>query len=449
VSTPGWVRRLRHPPSTVRLRLTLLYGGLFLVCGAGLLAITYTLVDNAGNQSGPSAFIGPFNQPDKVNPVFPGQTRSAGPHQTLNQSKKPADKRATLPPPIRQLLRSAKGANAVRVVVRSQQLADEHQLIVESAIALAIMAIISTLLGWFVAGRALRPLRVMTTATHEISAASLHQRLNMPGPRDELRALADTIDGLLGRLERSFAAQRRFVMNASHELRTPLTAVRALLEMVLTDPDATVETYREACHQVLEENHQQEELIEALLALAQGQRGITRRETIDLVVVVAAGLDATRSRAAARSLEVAAELEPAALAGDQRLIARLVSNLLVNAVVHNVDGGRVSVAVGTVGGEAMLSVTNTGTEVPADQIGRLLEPFQRLAPDRVGPGLGLGLSIVQAIADAHDADLVVRPADGGGLTVVVRFASALDAIEPAYPDGSEPVRTRAPDRVSA
>jgi signal transduction histidine kinase len=422
------VRRLPHPPTTVRLRLTLLYGALFLACGAGLLTITYTLVDNAGFQRGPT-FVGTPGPPNQASIPSNAQARST-----------------KLPPPLQRILRSRAGRNAVHFVVADQRLADQHQLIIESAIALAIMAIISTGLGWVVAGRVLRPLRVMTSATREISAANLHERLDMPGPRDELRQLADTIDGLLGRLEGTFIAQRRFVMNASHELRTPLTAVRALLEMVLDDPAATVETYRETCQQVLDENRQQEELIDALLTLAQGQRGISHPEALDLSMIVREALDAQRGKIAARELQVEPTLTAAPLTGDRRLLARLVSNLLENAIVHNVPGGRIRLQVRVLGGAAELAVANSGPLVPSAEIERLLEPFQRMAAERVGPrtGLGLGLSIVAAIAEAHDATLDVSPGEAGGLSVTVRFPETPATSRPPASDAvaTEPEVTR-------
>jgi signal transduction histidine kinase len=428
VAASGWAHRLRHPRTTVRLRLTLLYGALFLACGAGLLAITYTLVDNAGFQHGPT-FVGTPGPPNQVNIPPRAQARTT-----------------KLPPPLQRILRSRAGRNAVHFVVADQRLADQHQLIIESAIALAIMAIISTGLGWLVAGRVLRPLRVMTTATRDISAANLHERLDMPGPRDELRQLADTIDGLLGRLEGTFIAQRRFVMNASHELRTPLTAARALLEMVLEDPAATVETYRETCQQVLDENRQQEELIDALLTLAQGQRGIGHAETMDLATIVREVLDAQQRKIAERELQVELTLTAAPLTGDRRLLARLVSNLLENAIVHNARGGRINLQVRVVGGAAELAVANSGPVVPSAEIERLLEPFQRMTAERVGPrtGLGLGLSIVAAIAEAHDATLDVVPGEAGGLSVTVRFPDTpTTSRAPGRDDvGAEPEVTR-------
>ncbi len=327
-----------------------------------------------------------------------------------------------LPAPIQRLLRTTEGQKALGEVVITQRVADLHQLIIESAIALALMAILSTALGWVVAGRVLRPLRTMTTTTQEISEANLNRRLAMSGPPDELRQLADTIDGLLARLEGAFDAQRRFVANASHELRTPLTAVRALLEMVLSDPHATVGTFRATCEQVLEESEQEEQLIDALLTLAQGQRGIDHAETFDLAAVVREVMDSREGAATASGLTVSHSLEPATISGDARLVARLASNLVDNAIGHNVPDGRLSVRVRATD-TATLTVTNTGPAVPPEAVERILQPFQRVAGDRTGhrDGLGLGLSIVAAIASAHDAALAVRARPEGGLDVEVRF----------------------------
>jgi signal transduction histidine kinase len=258
----------------------------------------------------------------------------------------------------------------------------------------------------------------------------------MQGPRDELRQLADTIDGLLERLQGTFNAQRRFIANASHELRTPLTASRALLEMVISDPTATVETFRTTCEEVLEEGEQQEQLIDALLALAHGQRGVVHREALDLAELAGDVLHTHRPQAAVRGVQLEVSLWPAALDGDRRLIERLVSNLLENAIRHNAPNGRVCLAVDTQAGRARLEVVNTGPLVPADEIDRLLQPFQRLAPDRISHqnGLGLGLSIVAAIANAHDATLDVHAGVDGGLKIEVRFPRAARRGHQATPD---------------
>jgi signal transduction histidine kinase len=326
-------------------------------------------------------------------------------------------------------LRSRAGKVVVGAVVQGQRISDLHQLEIWSGNALAIMAVISAMLGWLVAGRVLAPLRTITATTQQVSEANLYQRLAMPGPRDELRKLADTIDGLLERLQGAFDAQRRFVANASHELRTPLTAARAMLEMVLSDPDATVETFRETCKQTLEESEQQEQLIDALLALAQGQRGIEQHEPIELAALTGEVLQAHEADAAAKGLKLDVSLTRAVIAGDRRLIERLVSNLVENAIRHNVSGGQVHTLVEERTGRAVLAIANTGPLVPAGEVERLLQPFQRLAQDRVGHGygLGLGLSIVAAIATAHNAALDIRPREHGGLDVEVRFPLAPDS----------------------
>ena len=431
----GTAGRLRHPRTTVRWRLTLLYGGLFLVCGAALLAITYKLVDHATVTNAPFRTVqagGPV--PSASPPNFYQRAPIIG------LSKSPPK---GLPEPIEKLLKTASGRSAVLSVGSVQRISDLHQLVIESSIALAIMAIISAALGWVVAGRVLAPLRTMTAATQQISEANLHERLAMEGPRDELKQLADTIDGLLARLEGAFDAQRRFVANASHELRTPLTAVRALVEMVLSDPRATVATFRTTCQHVLEESEQQEQLIDSLLALAQGQRGIAARERIDLAAIAGGVLRAHEGDAAARGVRVDASLEPAPIEGDRRLIERLVSNLVDNALRYNVPGGSARITVRAAGtGEIDLAIANTGGVVPAGEVDRLLQPFERLAGDRVGhgEGLGLGLSIVAAIASAHGAALDVTAGADGGLHANVRFARAPAAdLRAAPPPDSEAV----------
>jgi signal transduction histidine kinase len=442
--------RLCHPQTTVRWKLTLLYGGLFLVCGAALLGITYGLVAHAttapvlpnasfieksGIKVGSSGARGP-----QLYRAAAGPTSAQLPGGPSGQVGVPAN--------VERLIKSRAGGEVVRAVVRGQQISDLHQLELWSGIALAIMAVISGLLGWLVSGRVLRPLRTITVTTQQISEANLHERLALPGPRDELGKLADTIDGLLERLEGAFDAQRRFVANASHELRTPLTSARALLEMVLSDPDATIETFRRTCRQALEENEQQEELIDALLALAQGQRGIERREPIDLAALTGEVLNAHELEAAAQGLIVEAALTPAMIAGDGRLIKRLVSNLVDNAIRYNVPGGEIQVRVQARGSQPVLGIANTGPRVPEEDIERLLAPFQRLAQDRVGhrDGLGLGLSIVVAIADAHGAALEIGPGEHGGLSVEVRF-TALPPESGTAPRGEPPAQRPArPDR---
>lgn len=335
--------------------------------------------------------------------------------------------------------------------------ADLHQFMIGSGIALAMMAGVALALGWWMAGRVLRPLRTMTVAARRISEHNLGARLAIQGPRDEMRDLAETIDALLSRLEGAFEAQRRFVANASHELRTPLTLSRALLEVALADATASGDTLRGACERVLAAQEDQERLIEALLVLARSQCGLERREPIDLAAVAMDVVETRDAEAAAHGVTLEVALPSARILGERRLVGRLVSNLVENAIRYNVPGGRVEVAAERAGGRVVLRVANTGPRVPPDQIGRLLQPFQRLAEGRGTrrDGLGLGLSIVAAIAQAHDARLQVRPGAEGGLDIEVAFPAAEDVLEApaaargeprgAVPPGSGPARQGRPD----
>jgi signal transduction histidine kinase len=417
----GITFQLRHPRTTVRWRLTLLYGGLFLVCGTALLAVTYGLVAHATRVSRPGpAFIRGIASGASL----PLKAVTIG--GTL-QWRVPAGPRTSVrPSQVRSVLHSGAGQVVVRVVGRKQRVSDLHQLELKSAIALAAMTVLSAALGWLVAGRVLRPVRAMTEATQAISESNLHRRLAVAGPPDELRTLGDTINGLLRRLEGAFDAQRLFVANASHELRTPLTASRALLEMVLSDPTATVAEFRTATREALEESDRQEQLIDALLALAQGQRGLDRREPVRLDEIAEDVLADASAEAAASGVDCHRMLAPATVCGDARLIERLVSNLVLNAIHHNVRGGELELTVTDRDGAPRLSISNSGPIVPVGELERLLTPFQRLTPDRVGDGqgFGLGLSIVSAIADAHTASLELTACAEGGLVVEVRFPRA-------------------------
>jgi signal transduction histidine kinase len=376
------------PRRSVRLRLTVLYGSLFVLSGAALLAIS-----NGWSYS--------------IRPAAPVPRAATAQQSPLAQAQ------AT----IRRLQFQV---NALSDQIHAIQ---PHRILIGSAIGMGVMAVVSVLLGWLVAGRILRPLRAMTAATRQISEDDLHRRLAMPGPDDELKELADTIDGLLARLQAAFDAQRNFVANASHELRTPLTVERAMLEVALADPAATASTLRSTCQDVLAAGQEQERLIEALLTLARSQSGLDRREPFDLAGLAMRVLEARKGEARTRELHVDAALAPAPAVGDPRLAERLVANLTDNALRYNVPGGRVEVTTGTRGGRAIVIVTNTGPTVPGDQVGRLLQPFQRLSPDRAGEpgGSGLGLSIVTAIAKAHGAAVSARPGRDGGLTIEVTF----------------------------
>jgi signal transduction histidine kinase len=294
-----------------------------------------------------------------------------------------------------------------------------------------VASIIAVVGGWVTAGRVLRPLRAIIATAQEISATSLHRRLGKAGADDEFTDLAETLDSVFERLEAAFASQRRFVANASHELRTPLAAERALLQVALADPDATADTLREACREVLALGVAQERLVDALLTLASSEQGVEQDEPVDLAAIAAAALRRRSAEAKVRGVQVGSALGPAVGAGDPRLAESLVANLVDNAVRYNIDGGWIEVSTATVRGAARLTVRNTGPVVPAAEVARLLQPFQRLEGQRIGRseayghGHGLGLAIVQAIATAHGADLRVLSRPDGGLDVTVDFRPGL------------------------
>ena len=299
-----------------------------------------------------------------------------------------------------------------------------HQLFVGSAVALAVLIPIAVAGGWFVAGRFLGPLRAITATARAISAGNLHQRLDLGEPADELTELGHILDDLFARLEASFHAQRHFVANASHELRTPLAGLRTLLEVTLADPDADAATLRSACEEALSLGGHQERLVQALLALATSERGVTCRDTLDLADVVAGVLASRRDQATERGIDLAERLRPSVTAGDPRLIESLIANLIDNAIRHNHPDGHVQITTETSGPYASVTVTNSGPVIAEDQLQRLLQPFQRLSPDRDNrhTGYGLGLAIVNAVTQAHHATLTTTARTQGGLTITVRFA---------------------------
>jgi signal transduction histidine kinase len=383
--------RARLPRRTIRLRLALLYGGVFFISGAILLALIYGAVANthhAYTQVVPAPLI---------------VSRSS-------QAQIPQ-----LPPGVRSI--------HVSVVDSHQRIADLQVLAIVSVIALVLMAAVSMGLGWLIAGRVLRPLRTITTAARDISATNLHQRLALEGPNDEFKELGDTFDGLLGRLEASFQSQRQFVANASHELRTPLARLKTLAQVALSDPDASVESLRAAHERVLVSEQQLEGLIGALLTLASSARNLDHCEPVNLMAVTEGVIAARHQEIEHRDLVLNATLHGARLEGNRQLIEQLVANLLDNAIDHNVAGGRVDVSTTTREGQAILSVANDGPVIAAEELDRLQQPFQRLGADRIshGDGHGLGLSIVYAIATAHEASLAVNPQPAGGLHVTISF----------------------------
>jgi signal transduction histidine kinase len=402
---------VRLPRYTIRLRLAVLYGGVFMITGALLLTLIFLTVRSSAHGVIASA-------------------QSAVVHVTVKHGAHPTPPEGTLTVrPESLALKSARAQahqlGALAVDVNNHDL---HQLLIWSLVALAIMVAASMALGWVIAGRVLRPLRVITTAARELSASNLHERLALEGPNDELRELGDTFDELLGRLEASFEAQRQFVANASHELRTPLTLERAILEVTLADPDANVASLRAACGRVLAIGEQQEHTIDALLTLARSERGVERRQPLSLDRTTDAVLGERRDEITRRGLRLDTNLEHAPTIGDPRLIEHLLANLLDNAIQHNTADGWIAVSTAVQAGQAVLTVSNGGPAVTSEEAEQLTRPFHRLGSARTGHGAGhgLGLSIVSAIAGAHGASLAVQPHPDGGLEVEVRFPAAGD-----------------------
>ncbi len=395
------LRSLRFAPlrrRSARFRLTALYCSLFFPSGVALVAITYVVIVLFRSQK----IIAPLVR----------STRLVGAHRGAIA--------AGLAPPV---VRTVATGGAATVTIAHEITLDYDQFLVASAIVLVALIAVSVLIGWLAAGRVLRPLRVMTTTTRQISERNLHERLALSGPEDELKHLGDTIDGLLARLEAAFDSERRFVANASHELRTPLMLSQTLLQVALADPALSLDSLRVACVEAIDAGKDQAQLIDTLLTLARSQRGLDQREQVDLRALVGELINAHAHAAAARGLQLDAALDQAEVSGDGQLIARLVSNLLDNAVRYNSRGGRVKLELTAGTSEATVTVTNTGAPVPPEEISRLLEPFQRAAAERIASphGLGLGLSIVAEIAKAHGARLEIDPRLEGGLTVAVSF----------------------------
>jgi signal transduction histidine kinase len=450
----------RLPRRTARLRLTVLYGAAFLACSAIVLAVVgFLLYRNAAHLSPsgqstsstavatanfhgrvPVGDVRPAGRYDIVKvpvKVPAADVQPAGAYDVLKASVPVSAAVGTKPPALTAAQRAQLYSEAKFTVTY-----DIERILIISAIALAVIAVAAAAIGWIIAGRVLRPLRTINTAARRISASSLHERLAMGGPDDELKELADTLDSLFARLEASFAAQRRFAADASHELRTPLTRERTLLQVTLADPASTAGTWEAVSQELLASNAEQEHLIEALLTLASSEAGTGDRRPADLAAITRAALHA---RPATDGLNVQSDIQPADLDGDPLLIQQLVTNLIDNAVRHNVPGGDIQISTKTRDGRAVLSVTNSGQVVPAGEVDRLFQPFQRLGPRpaRRDGGHGLGLSIVRAIVTAHAATITAQPRPGGGLAIDVTFPAPV----PAPPQIRGP-RAVHPSRVS-
>jgi len=404
VKMPGFLRQ-----RPVRLRLALIYSGLFLLAGAVLLTVTYGLVANtlpAGVSSNLAAKAARFANSDS----FPGLKtckQNATSPQATEKCKQEAMQAA-------QRIAADAAANA-----RSQTL---NHLLDYSLAALALMTVVSAVLGWIVAGRALRPVHAITAAARRASEQNLSERIALAGPADELKELADTFDAMLARLEAAFASQRRFVANASHELRTPLAVMRAAIDVTLAKPERTPEQLEAMAAEVRQATEQAERLVEALLTLARSDRGQGPRSALDMAVFAEDALDAAAPAIRASSLRVMSALEPAPAMGDPVLVERLVANLIDNAVRHNVADGWIEVSTGGRDGMAQLSVANGGPVIDEAEVASLFEPFRRLCPHQghgARDGVGLGLSIAESVVAAHRGQITMRPLPEGGLRILV------------------------------
>ena len=303
-----------------------------------------------------------------------------------------------------------------------QHSSDRHQLLIAAGVALAIMAGLSLALGWLVAGRFLRPLRTITTAAREISATNLHQRLNLAGPDDELKELGDTFDALLARLERSFAFERQFVANASHELRTPLAGMRTSLDVAMAKPGPVPSQFRTLADRLGRELDHVDRLLESFLTLAQTQQGpLADQSTVSLADLARLAIE--RHTDAISTMRLTVEQQPANawVGGSQTLLARMIDNVIDNAIGHNQPGGWVRVTTTVEDTRARVVVENSGPVLDPGEVKQLTQPFRRIGAERTGQddGAGLGLAIVASITEVHGGTLELAAIEDGGLRVAI------------------------------
>ncbi|MEV5438944.1 HAMP domain-containing sensor histidine kinase [Streptomyces sp. NPDC052682] len=395
---PTWDPR-RPAPSfpwlrpTIRIRLTLLYGGMFLIAGILLLSIIYLFAANALNVGSDLPFQ-----------ILSG-SRVSSETCNLGTTSLPADELN----------------HALNECVNEQRQHALDNLLSRSLLTLLGLAIIAFAFGYAMAGRVLSPLGRITRTARAVAGSDLSRRIELDGPDDEFKELADTFDDMLERLQRAFTAQQRFVGNASHELRTPLAINRTLLEVHLSDPKAPVEL-QQLGKTLLATNERSEQLVEGLLLLARSDNQIVERKPVDLAEVAAQAIDQVHAEAEAKGVKIRGERRAAVVQGNGVLLERIALNLVQNAVRYNIaDHGWVEVTTDVQHGQAVLVVSNTGPVVPAYEIDNLFEPFRRLRTERTGSdkGVGLGLSIVRSVARAHGGHIYAQPREGGGLVMRV------------------------------
>ncbi|HSC04395.1 MAG TPA: HAMP domain-containing sensor histidine kinase [Solirubrobacteraceae bacterium] len=382
---------MRRPAPTIRLRMTALYGLVFLVTGAVLLTIGYEHVRH--NLNGPGDYRRELQRLGVVPQGFFGRPSLGAPGST-----------------------GARIADAIRAQLRADAL---HRLLIEYVVALGAMTIVSVVAGWLLAGRALRPLRDITATARRVSGENLGERIGLKGPADELKELADTFDGMLARLDGAFASQRHFVANASHEMRTPLAIMRTEVDVSLADPDATVDDLRRMGDAVRETIDRCERLIEGLLMLARSEAATGREEPVDLAGLAADCITDLRARAEEAHVEMQDDLMPAWTRGEPALLERMIANLIDNGIRHNEPGGWLRVSTRSRDRRVHVTVSNGGPRIEAVDAATLTEPFRRL--ERGAGGFGLGLSIVRSVVTAHGGTLEVTARDEGGLVVQIEL----------------------------
>lgn len=395
--------------STVRWRLTVLYGALFLLAGLMLLAVSYLIVrQNIENE------IGREREQILTDLVEAG----ADPTVTDNIAN----------------FRLADGRTVAEVMadsalsVRSEAL---DELVVAYAIAIPLTVLVSLVLGWWAAGRALAPVTRLTVMARHLSEHNLDQRIALEGPTDELKELADTLDAMLARLEVAFQSQRRFAADVSHEIRTPLAIIKAEAEVTLGDGLST-ERERRLARAVLAATDRAESLVSSLLALGRSESTMLARGTVDLAELAGDVVGERIEAADAAAVQLELDLGTALVDGDPFLLERLLANLVDNGITHNIPQGWLRVAVDTAGSRVVLRVSNSGAPISADDIERITRPFERLAPER--PGFGLGMTIVRSVVEAHGGTVRLDARPGGGLDVTVE----LPALAAPAPRGGVP-----------
>ncbi len=394
-------------PQKVRTRLTLIYAALFFASGSALLGLTYGLVASSLPTQPPAGSMVTSQELSKLT-----QCKLA-----LGQAKS-----RPIPTSLQDRCSQAEEAYSAGTVagLQAQRQRALSDLLAFSLAGLAVLTVVSGGLGWFMSGRLLRPVRVITATARRASEQHLGERLALTGPRDELTELADTFDDMLERLDAAFATQRRFVANASHELRTPLTVMRTAIDVTLAKPSPTARQLADMAVRVRRTIDRAESMVEALLTLAASDQGELSTEFTDLATWAEDAIDAAAAEIERLDLHLDTKLDPAETTGDPQLLERMISNLVDNAVRHNEPGGWITLCTGASDAAVYLQIANSGRYIPDDVVPALFEPFRRMeARTGVRDGVGLGLSIARSVVTAHHATVTARSRPAGGLDISV------------------------------